>query len=76
MKGTIDTIAEGVARLALDGGAACILPARALPAGAKEGDRFELSLRLLPAETERARAAIAQRQARLARDDDGGDFSL
>ena len=52
------------------------IPARLLPAGAREGDVLEWTLRIDSNATRRAREAQAARRSRLSRDDDGGDFSL
>lgn len=52
------------------------IPARLLPEGAREGDVLDWTLRIDPNATRQAREAQAVRRSRLARDDDGGDFSL
>ena len=71
----IDRIEEGIAVLVYRG-APFELPAELLPEGAREGDALELSLAKDEEATRAARAAVTEKRARLARDDDGGDFSL
>lgn len=67
---------EGDRALLVHDGRPFELPVGLLPADAREGDVLELVLTRDAAACERARAATAGRRARLARDDDGGDFSL
>ncbi len=52
------------------------LPVTLLPAGASDGDLLTLTLVPDPQATDEARRQLAQRRTALARDDDGGDFSL
>lgn len=75
-RGTIDSIDEGRVRIALDGGGICNLPSSSLPSGAREGDRVELAVRVLPEETRRAREALARKRASLVAPDDEGDIEL
>ena len=76
MKGTIDAIDEGVVRIELDGGGVCRLPLRAIPAGARAGDRVDLEVRIDRAATAAARAQVSAQQRRLAESDEGGDIEL
>lgn len=69
----VDAIEGGTARLLL-GVEAFNVPARLLPAGAKEGSWVRLSFQIAPAPPDEA-AADALRQ-KLGRDDDGGDIKL
>lgn len=75
-RGTIDSIDEGWVKIALDTGGICTVPRASLPKGAREGDRLELTLRLLPEETRRAQKAMAQKRASLTAKDDEGDLEL
>ncbi len=72
---TLDRI-EGEAAVLVADGREWSVPAAWLPESAREGDRLRVSLEADPSATEAARAKTAAHRARLARDDDGGDFSL
>lgn len=75
-RGTIDSLDEGWAKIALDRGGMCTVPASILPDGAREGDRLELSLRLLPDETRRAREAQTRKRESLRAENDEGDIEI
>ncbi len=68
----VDAVEGETARLVLAGGAAFSIPARLLPAGAKEGSWLQASFALAPAPPD----AAAEIRRRLGRDDDGGDIKL
>ncbi len=68
----VDAIEGETARLVLSGGAAFSIPARLLPAGAKEGSWLQASFALAPPPPD----AAAEIRARLGRGDDGGDIKL
>lgn len=68
----VDAIEGDSARLLL-GTDAFNVPARLLPAGAKEGSWLRASFALAPAPHDDGAAALRRR---LGRDDDGGDFKL
>jgi hypothetical protein len=67
----VDAIEAGTARLLL-GVEAFNVPARLLPAGAKEGSWVRLSFEIAPAPPDDAHAL----RRNLGRDDDGGDIKL
>lgn len=71
----LDRIEEDVAVIVYDG-APFELPAALLPPEAREGDTLVLTFTRDEQATRDAREAMAQRRARLTRNDDGGDFSL
>ncbi|WP_050724758.1 DUF3006 domain-containing protein [Vulgatibacter incomptus] len=75
IRGTIDSIDEGLARIELDDGGVCTLPARCLPAETAEGDRILLQLGRDEAETAVARQRLAEKRNALI-DGDDGDFEL
>jgi hypothetical protein len=72
---TLDRIEGEVALLEADG-RPWALPAAWLPEGVREGDRVVVTLAPDPEATRAAHARTAERRARAARDDDGGDFTL
>ncbi len=69
----VDAIEGGTARLLL-GVEAFNLPARLLPAGAKEGSWVRLSFQIAPAPPDEDAADALRRK--LGGDDDGGDIKL
>lgn len=69
----VDAIEGDSARLLL-GTEAFTVPARLLPAGAKEGSWLRPSFALAPAPPDDGASAALRR--RLGRDDDGGDIKL
>ncbi|MFL5305281.1 MAG: hypothetical protein ACJ8F1_08710 [Polyangia bacterium] len=68
----VDAIESGTARLVGSGGAAFTVPARLLPAGAKEGSWLRAAFVLTDPPPDDA----AEIRRRLGRGDDGGDIKL
>jgi hypothetical protein len=67
-RASIDRVEEGVAVLISgDGSARFTIPCSLLPAGAREGDVLEFSIRRDVAATEEARRRVAERIERLRR---------
>ena len=75
-QGTVDAIEGEVARIELREGGVVTLPARLLPRGVREGDGVTLALEADPEGTLRMRSEVLKKRAKLAADDDGGDFGL
>lgn len=74
MRVVLDRI-EGAMAVLLLGEQSFDVPASLLPAGAAEGQAFELDLRAALEDEDRS-AALSGRLKALAEEDDGGDFTL
>ncbi|MGM0575937.1 MAG: DUF3006 domain-containing protein [Myxococcota bacterium] len=72
----LDRIEGPMAVLMREGGEAFEIPRTLLPQGSREGQWFRLGLEPDPERTEAEEKAVRARWERLARGDDGGDFSL
>ncbi|TNF25663.1 MAG: DUF3006 domain-containing protein [Deltaproteobacteria bacterium] len=72
----VDRIEGPIAVLSTDGGARIELPVALLPAGVGEGRWLSLSLTPDAGKDAASVAEARARRAKLAADDDGGDFSL
>lgn len=72
----VDRIEGELAILCLADGRTFELPADLLPTGVGEGDWLRLTMAPDPEAEEAARALLSATRARLAADDDGGDFAL